>query len=165
MMAEREKKPKTTKRRTRRTDRRSSPPPRVVYTQAPVQLGKLAGLSKEVALVDVGGRVIEAAIDDAVDLHLLAEVVVKRGRVLVEAGTPPCVVGVVQTQRAITVGTDGVVDAEVRQFKVRAKEEVVLQTASAFARIKGGDVELYGERVVTRAREIAKILARMISLN
>jgi hypothetical protein len=42
---------------------------------------------------------------------------------------------------------------------------VLARTGGAFVQVKDDEAEVYGTRVITRAREVAKILARMISLN
>ena len=93
------------------------------------------------------------------------EALAEGSRVLVEAGPSPVVVGVVQTSRALRVNRQGAVDATVERFQVQARQSATLKTASAFLQVKGAEVELYGTRILTRAREVAKILARMINLN
>jgi len=74
-------------------------------------------------------------------------------------------VGVVQTSRALRIDREGVVEAEVERFSLQARSEAVLKTASAFLQLKAGEVELRGIRTLVRAREMAKVLARIISLN
>jgi hypothetical protein len=41
----------------------------------------------------------------------------------------------------------------------------VLKTVSALLQLRAGEVELRGIRTLIRAREMAKVLARIISLN
>ena len=48
---------------------------------------------------------------------------------------------------------------------MQARTEVVLKTFAASFQLKAGDVEIRGVRTLVRARELAKVLARMISLN
>ena len=103
--------------------------------------------------------------DESVDPELVREALASRARVLVDATGAPVIVGVVQTARALRIERDGEVRARVEAFTVRAAREVLLQTGAAFLRAKGAEVEIYGNRVLTRAREMAKVLARMINLN
>lgn len=141
--------------------------PRIVYTSAPLMLARLLGRDGERWTLELGGerRAVEAAPE--VDPALLAEVLEQGGRVLVEtlSSGAPTIAGVVQTRRAVTVNPDGEVDLEVRAFRVRADREVLLSTARAFVQVKVQDVELYGSEVLTRARKVARILGRLISLN
>lgn len=145
----------------------SSVRPRVVYTSAPLMLARLLGRDGERWTLELGGepRSVEAAPE--VDPALLAEVLEQGGRVLVETAPSGAatIAGVVQTRRAVTVNPDGEVDLEVRAFRVRADREVLLSTARAFVQVKVQDVELYGNEVLTRARKVARILGRLISLN
>lgn len=104
-------------------------------------------------------------LDPSVDPALMREAHQEGARVLVENSNAPVVVGVVQTSRALRVDRQGAVKAEVERFSVHARLEATLKTSAAFMRVKGSEIELYGQQVLTRAREVAKILARMISLN
>jgi hypothetical protein len=115
--------------------------------------------------VRIGTREQTVPLDASVDPELVREALAEGARVLVEAGPSPVLAGVVQTSRALRVNREGRVDATVERFRVHANESATLQTASAFMRVKDAEVELYGTRILTRAREVAKILARMINLN
>ena len=75
------------------------------------------------------------------------------------------IAGVVQTQRSLTVDANGEVNADVRAFRIRVERELLLSSAQAFVRVKRRDIELYGGEVLTRARDVARILGRLISLN
>ena len=115
--------------------------------------------------VRIGAREQVVALDPSVDPALVREAMAQGARALVEARPSPALVGVVQTSRALRVDRGGKVDATVERFQVQAHQGATLKTASAFLQVKGAEVELYGERILTRAREVAKILARMINLN
>lgn len=115
--------------------------------------------------VRIGAQERVVPLDASVDPALVREALADGTRVLLEAGDSPVVVGVVQTSRVLRVDRRGGVDASVERFQVQARQGVTLKTAAAFMQVKGAEVELYGTRVLTRAREVAKILARMINLN
>lgn len=105
-------------------------------------------------------------LDPSVDPLLVEEARGSGARVLLELGpTGPLLVGVVQTSRALRIDRDGVVEAEVERFSLQARSEAVLKTVSAFLQLRAGEVELRGIRTLIRAREMAKVLARIISLN
>jgi hypothetical protein len=105
-------------------------------------------------------------LDPSVDPLLVDEARAAGARVLLEVGpTGAFVVGVVQTSRALQIDRRGVIDAVVERLSLQAREEVVLKTFSAFLQLKRGEVELRGVRTLVRAREMAKVLARIISLN
>ncbi|MBX3276027.1 MAG: hypothetical protein KF729_37595 [Sandaracinaceae bacterium] len=141
--------------------------PRVVYTNAPLQLARLIERDGVAWALELGGerRTVEAGPD--VDPALLDEVLERGGRVLVESTSNGAltIAGVVQTQRTLTVDADGEVNVDVKAFRVRAERELLLSSAHAFVRIKRKDIELYGGEVLTRAREVARIIGRLISLN
>jgi hypothetical protein len=115
--------------------------------------------------VRIGKQEQVVPLDACVDPALMHEALADGARVLVEAGAAPVVVGVVQTSRALRVDRQGGVDAAVERFQIQARQSATLKTGTAFMQVKGAEVELYGTRVLTRAREVAKILARMINLN
>jgi hypothetical protein len=48
---------------------------------------------------------------------------------------------------------------------VEAASEALVKTPWSFLRLNQSEVEIAGVKVLTRAREVAKILARVISLN
>lgn len=141
-------------------------PARLVYTQAPVLLGRLEErLEGGRWRARVGAVSRELAVDPAVDPALLEEALELGARVIVETEPEPTVVGVVAVRRALAVQPDGSVQAKVRALKVEAEDEILLKVPGAFLRTKAREVEVYGDRVVTRARNLAKILAAMIKLN
>lgn len=130
------------------------------------------GLGTVLAAEGSGWRVRTAAgervvsLDLSVDPLLVEEARLSGARVLLELGpTGAVLVGVVQTSRALRIDRDGVVEAEVERFSLHARSEAVLKTVSAFLQLKAGEVELRGIRTLVRAREMAKVLARIISLN
>lgn len=105
------------------------------------------------------------SLDASVDPALVREALETGARVLVELSAPHVLVGVVQTSRALRVNRQGGVEAHVEKFELHARQGATVKTSGAFMQVKGSEVELYGTRILTRAREVAKILARMINLN
>ena len=140
--------------------------PRLVYTHAPVLMAKLLSEESDGTWV-VGLGTVERAlpVDPAVDPALLREAYESGARVLVDSNHPPTIVGVVQTQREITIDREGNVDTELRRFVVSASESFLLKSPGAFVRGKAREIELYGDTVLTRARDLARTLSAMIKLN
>jgi hypothetical protein len=138
---------------------------RVVYTHAPVVFGVLLEGDGKTWRVRIGAHERELEAADDVDPALLRDVAERGGRVLVDAGPPALIAGVLQTSRSISIDRNGEVDAKVNRFQIHARDEAVLRTDEAYARVRDGDIQLAGRKLVLRAREIAKILGRMISLN
>jgi len=142
-----------------------APAPRVVYLEPAVQLGRVTGREGALWRVAVGARERLLPLDPSVDPALVEQAWRTGARVVVDAAGEPCVAGVLLVQRALTVTREGDVEARVRRFRVRAEDEAVLATARSFVRVVGDEAEIYGQRVIARAREVAKILGRLIALN
>jgi hypothetical protein len=157
---------------TKSRPRRESPPPnntptespRVVYLQAPVTLARLVAREGDRWRATVGGAEVTLGRDPSVDPALLDEALAQGARVLVE-GAPPEIVGVLQVARSVRVDREGDVDLRVRRFVVTAAEEALVRTAKAFVQLRDDEAEVFGRRVVVRAREIARVLGRMVQLN
>lgn len=143
----------------------AAPEPRLVYTQAPVMLGRLIERGERGWVIDLGALRREVSVDESVDPALLDEAHETGARVLVDASASPSIVGVVATRRGLSLDREGRVSAKVKALEIDAEEEVLLKVPGAFIRAKAREVEVYGERVITRARNLAKILAAMIKLN
>jgi hypothetical protein len=126
------------------------------------------GLARVIAREGDGFRVrswkIEVVVpcDPCVDPALVEEAIASGARVVLEDGV---IVGALATARSLQIDRQGVVDAEVNRFAVRAKDSALLKSQKAFLELKGSNIELYGHQVLTRARELARILGRMIKLN
>lgn len=140
--------------------------PRVVYTQPPVLLGVLLGREGELWRVRAGFAEQTALCDPSVDPALLSEAFAKGARVVIDTSAgEPVIVGTLAVSRTIGISREGDVSASVRSFKVAAEAEALVQTPSAFLRLQGEEVELFGGRVLTRARELLKLLGRMVKVN
>lgn len=104
------------------------------------------------------------ACDPSVDPALVEMAIASRARVVVEDGPEPSIVGTLLTGRPLEVDREGNLRASLKRFEVTA-DEALLKTDSAFLWLKGDEVEMFGRRILSRAREVARILARMIQLN
>ncbi len=106
------------------------------------------------------------ACDPSVDPALVEEAIATGARVVLEGTTDDlAIVGALATSRAVRIDRQNGVRLEVERFEVAAEDSATLRTGSAFLRVKGDEVETFGRRILTRAREVARILARAIQLN
>jgi uncharacterized membrane protein len=134
---------------------------------AGVTLAVLVGESDGRFRARLAGAEREVAVDASVDPELLREAIRSGARVVLDASGegPPVVVGALATARALTIDRTGAVEAKLRRFALTASDEALLAAAGAFVRLKRDDVELYGKRVVSRARELVRVLGRMVKIN
>jgi hypothetical protein len=130
-----------------------------------VALGRLVAREGEGWRVAVGRGTVLAARDPSVDDALLADCAARGARVVLDLDGPAAIVGALATARPLTVDAQGDVRAKVRVFEVAAEEEATLRTDRAFVQVRGADVETFGRNVITRARELAKLLGRMVKIN
>jgi hypothetical protein len=138
------------------------------HAQAALSLGVMVAAGPDGRWrVRAGGAELVAEADRAIDPALLREAIATGARVVLEAapGAPPVIAGVLATARALTIDRTGAVEAEVRRLALTATEEALLRGPGAFVRLKVDEVELYGKRVVSRARELCRILGRMVKIN
>jgi len=119
-----------------------------------IRLAVVVGREGDLFRVRAGRWERLAACDPSVD-HALVEAALTSGaRVVLEEQPAPVIVGALATRRAVEVGPGD-----------EASEEAVLRTRSAFVRVKDDEVEMFGGRILSRARELARVLARAIQLN
>src|SRR5262249_52768097 len=149
-------------RRTRRPTRVKGPANSSLGAQ--INLAKIIARDGDWCRVRVGGSERTVAIDPCVDPALLDEAAASDGWAVVILGLTPCIVGLLRTSRSLTVDRDGSVDAKLKNFRVSAGE-TLFKTAGAFFLLKEEEIELYGQRIVSRARELLRLLGRMIKLN
>ncbi len=115
--------------------------------------------------VRVGAQTLMAQRDPAVDPALLDAAHREGARVVLDLAGDAVIAGTLTTARPVTVARDGSVQLDVTRFVVTAAEEAMLRTRAAFVQVKGADVETFGERVVSRARELLKVLGRNVRIN
>jgi hypothetical protein len=146
-------------------DKGAEPSPTTTTPRAGLGLARLIAREGEAWRVSVGGVERVAERDPSVDEALLDECLARGARVVVEEGAAVVIVGALATSRSLSVDARGDVRAAVGVFEVTARESVTLRTDRAFVQVKGPDVETFGRTVVTRARELAKVLGRMVKIN
>ena len=139
--------------------------PRLIYTEAPIQLGRLVRCAENDWVVSVGGSEVHASPDASVDRQLLEQCLERNTPVLLESGHPPLIVGALATQRTLEIDPHGRVEAHVVSFAVHAQKELMLRAASSFLRLRGGQIESFAGEVITRARNTVRILGALIRMN
>jgi hypothetical protein len=140
-------------------------PAEVAPAAGGIRLALVVGREGERFRVRAGRWEQLAACDPSVDPALVEAARASGARVVLEEGPVPIIVGALATRRTVEVGPGDEVHLSVKRFAVEAAEEAVLRTRSAFLRVKGDEVELFGGRILSRARELARVLARAIQLN
>jgi hypothetical protein len=149
---------------------RASPDPAAHADQRPSGALRLARLVRDDAggwRVSLGSGEDDVTVDPSVDERLLEDGA-RRGVLAVLERSPAgewVVAGLLVTQQSLTVNERGDVEAHVRRFRLTADEEVLLRGAGAFLQLKLGEAELYANRILCRARELVRVLGRMIKLN
>jgi hypothetical protein len=137
------------------------PAAREAASPGSIRLARVAGREGDLFRVVLGRREQAVACDPSVDPALIEEAIASGARVVVEEDT---IVGTLATTRSIPVDRQGAVQISVTRFEVTARE-ALLKTGSAFVSIKNDEVEIFGRRILSRARELARVLARAIQLN
>jgi|GEM_PF-3117624 len=115
--------------------------------------------------VRVGAAVLVATRDAAVDPALVEDACATGARVVLDLSAGAVIAGVLLTARPVTIDREGSVHVAVERFVVTAAEEATLRTGAAFVQVKGADEESFGNRVVSRARELLKVLGRNVRIN
>lgn len=130
-------------------------------------LARITGRVPDGWRVRVGGVERAATLDPTVDPALVEEARASGARVVLDLSEPPAavIVGTLTTARPVTLDRNGDLAVRARRIVLDAAERGLLRLPGAFVEVKSGEIELYANRVVTRARELAKTLAAMIKLN
>lgn len=103
-----------------------------------------------------------AAVAVEVEPEVLERAVRDRESVLVEVapGTPPVVVGVIQTRVPRSISLKGTT------VEIEAEEEILLKTGRGAMRIRAdSDIEIVGSRIQALSRGLFRIVGRMLRLN
>ena len=89
----------------------------------------------------------------------------RRGERDLQAASSLVIVGALVTERPVSVDRAGVLEADAEQIRLSARGDVLIRSAGSFLRMKSEDVELYGKQVISRAREICRVLGRLVKIN
>jgi hypothetical protein len=139
---------------------------KVVYTQPPLVLARLLGRENAGWRVELAGRQVVVPCDASVDPALLDDLAGRGARVVLDTCDGALTIaGALTTGRPLEINRSGEIDVSAKSFRVTVEEEILLRGPGAFARVLGDEIELYGRHILSRAREIARILARMIKMN
>lgn len=138
--------------------------PRVVYTEPPILLARVVSEESGRFRVRVGTQEHLVGCDASVDPVVVTAAIVSGARVVLERVPELAIVGTLQTARTLTVDRDGKLEATLEEIKLSAKK-TLLRVPGAFVELKAHEVEVFGNRVLTRARRVAKTLAAMIEFN
>lgn len=144
--------------------------PQPVATSRPLPTLALARARRRVdggVEVELAGRLLCAAIDSAVHA-LVIDGACARGEALLATveGERVTVVGALRTQPTPGVDAMDEITLEARRVNLVGGEEVQIRSGVAIIALRAvGEVETYAERIVSRAEELQKIVARMLRLN
>jgi hypothetical protein len=138
--------------------------PRVVYTEPPVLLARVIGEEASSFRIRVGTQEHLVPCDPSVDPAVVRGAIATGARVVLERTPELTIVGTLQTAQTLVVDRNGKLDATLEEIKLTAKK-TLLRVPGAFVELKSSEVEVYGNRVLTRARKLAKTLATMIEFN
>lgn len=125
-------------------------------------LATVLGREGERFRVKLGRREALVLCDPAVDPELVVELAATRGRVVLEEGV---IVGALATARVLQIDREGVVEAHLKRVALTVEQAAVVATSSSFLRLQGAEIELHGREILARARELVRILGRMIKLD
>jgi hypothetical protein len=126
-----------------------------------LRAARLVSLDGGAALIEWrGGARVGAVVASGLELELLEQVVEDGGMVLVEAGPPALVVGVLQTRRPrelkLSAGT----------VTIEGEHEVMIRAGRAAIRLReDGDIEIVGSRISAASRGLFRLVGRILRLN
>src|SRR5215471_6808317 len=129
-----------------------------------IRLARLVGRDSSGWRARLDGREQILQCDSSVDPALLDDAIRSGARAVLEGNNPVIIVGLLTTARSVGIDRENTVDVSVKHCKIQA-EEILLKSTASFLRLKYDDVELYGSRILARARELTRLLGRMIKLN
>ena len=126
-----------------------------------LRVARVLSVTKGAALVEWrGGAQVPALLAPGVDASLIEQAAADREVVLVEEGTPPLVVGVLQTRppREIRLKAGSVT--------LEGEREVLIRAGRAAIRLReDGDIEIVGSRISAASRGLFRLVGRILRLN
>jgi hypothetical protein len=141
---------------------RTQTPTSAAVARGSLRVARVVSVSKGSATIAWRGSPspVAASLAPEVEPELIADAAASRGAVLVEDGSPPLIVGLVQTSRP-------------RELKLRAgsvvlegEEEVLIRAGRAAVRLRAdGDIEIVGSRISAASRGLFRLVGRILRLN
>jgi hypothetical protein len=137
-------------------------PPQLVVGGGGLRSARLLSVGAGVALVSWRGSDarIGAMLAPGLEVELLEEVAEDGGSVLVEDGSPPVVVGVLQTRRPREL------HVKAGSVTLEGEREVMIRAGRAAIRLReDGDIEIVGSRISAASRGLFRLVGRILRLN
>lgn len=119
-------------------------------------------------VIELAGKKTHATVDDSVHDAVIATACARQEMVLVtvDGDGKPCIVGALRTQPTPGVDAMDEINLAARRVTITGGEEVQLRSGVAVIALRAiGEVETYADRILSRAEEVQKIVARMLRLN
>jgi hypothetical protein len=103
---------------------------------------------------------VAARIAPEVEQELVREAADQRGAVLVEEGSPPTIVGLLQTRRP------DVLKLRAGAIHIEGEREVLVRSGRAAVRLReDGDIEIVGGRIHAASRGLFRLVGRILRIN
>jgi len=132
-------------------------------------LARIVDLRGAVVDVSVGGKVVEASASPTLHVAVMKTAMESGDLVLVERSPDGSlmVVGALRTRPTPGVDEMQEVTIEADRISLRGRKEILLSTSGVaqLALRAAGEIEIYADRIVSRAEELHKIVGRMLRLN
>ncbi len=108
-----------------------------------------------------GGQTnVPAVLAPGLEVALIEQTVEEGGMVLVEEGSPPLVVGVLQTRRPRELKLSA------GSVTIEGEREVLIRAGRAAIRLReDGDIEIVGSRISAASRGLFRLVGRILRLN
>lgn len=137
---------------------------------APGALGIARALEEqnEGVLIELAGRRVHAEVDRAVHDAVVTTACKQQEMVLVTTDDTGKVwiVGALRTRPTPGVDEMDEINLEAKRVRITGGEDVQIRSGVAIVALRAiGEVETYADRIVSRAEEVQKIVARMLRLN
>jgi hypothetical protein len=147
---------------------RDARPPPVQLAPGTLGVAKILRVEAGVAEIDFAGSPREAFIEATVHPSVIETAMDRGENVLVTSGADGVfrIIGAVRTQPTPGVDAMDEIKLKANRIELEADQEVQVRSGVAIIAVRAvGEVETYAERIVSRAEELQKIVARMLRLN
>jgi hypothetical protein len=142
-------------------------PPLAGLVEGALAIARIVEIDHDGVTLDVGGRRARAAVDPTVHRAVLETARERSEMVLVTRGASGLsVVGALRTQPTAGIEPVDELTLKARRISIDADEEIQIRSGAAIIAVRAvGEVETYADRIISRAEELQKIVARMLRLN